>query len=209
MRLADKKFWIFDMDGTLTIPAHDFDAIRRELGLSLGKPILEQLSELAAETAEPLYRRLDEIERDIALRARPQPGAQELLTGLRDRGMTLGILTRNSRLTALETLRRCGLEEFFDERHVMSREGCALKPSGDGVKKLLELWRASPADAVMVGDYLFDIMAGREAGTTTVFIDNLGRIEFARRADCSVKSLHELLVLIDPAEQCGPRASDD
>jgi HAD superfamily hydrolase (TIGR01509 family) len=209
MRLADKKFWIFDMDGTLTIPAHDFDAIRRELGLSLGKPILEQLSELAAETAEPLYRRLDEIERDVALRARPQPGAQELLTRLRDRGMTLGILTRNSRLTALETLRRCGLEEFFDARHVMSREGCALKPSGDGVKKLLELWRASPADAVMVGDYLFDIMAGREAGTTTVFIDNLGREEYARQADRSVKSLHELLALIDPAEQCGPRASDD
>jgi phosphoglycolate phosphatase-like HAD superfamily hydrolase len=123
--------------------------------------------------------------------------------------MTLGILTRNSRLTALETLRRCGLEEFFDARHVMSREGCALKPSGDGVKKLLELWRASPADAVMVGDYLFDIMAGREAGTTTVFIDNLGREEYARQADRSVKSLHELLALIDPAEQCGPRASDD
>lgn len=209
MRLADKKFWIFDMDGTLTVPAHDFDAIRRELGLSLGRPILEQLADLAAEEARPLYARLDAIEKEIALRAEPQPGAHELLVALRERGMTLGILTRNSRVTSMETLRRCGLSEFFDAGNVMSREVCALKPSGDGVKKLLELWGASPKDAVMVGDYLFDIMAGREAGTTTVFIDNLGREEFARQADRSVKTLHELRGLLDGGDPSGsPRAPD-
>ncbi len=197
MHLTDKKFWIFDMDGTLTVPAHDFDAIRRELGLSLGKPILEQIAELPAEKAEPIYKRLDEIEREIAFRAQAQPGAGELLAALRSRRLTLGILTRNSHETALETLRRCGLAEFFDPQHLMSREKCALKPSGDGIRKLLGLWEASADDAVMVGDYLFDIMAGREAGTTTVFIDNLGRPEFAAQADRSVKNLHELHALID------------
>lgn len=197
MNLTEKKYWIFDMDGTLTIPAHDFDAIRRELGLSLGKPILEQLAELPEERANPLFERLDEIELEIAHRAEPQRGSRELLTVLRAKGVTLGILTRNSRSTALETLRICGFAEFFDPQYVMSREMCALKPSGDGIRKLLGLWDASPEESVMVGDYLFDIMAGCEAGIETVFIDNLGREEYARQADQSVRTIEELLALLD------------
>jgi len=197
MNLKDKKFWIFDMDGTLTVPAHDFDAIRRELGLSLGKPILEQLAELPEARAKALFERLDEIEVEIAQRAEPQRGSLELLARLRAKGAGLGILTRNSRATALETLRICGFSEFFDPRYLMSREMCALKPSGDGVRKLLDLWGASPDDSVMVGDYLFDIQAGREAGVETVFVDNLGREEYARQADRSVKTIEELLALLD------------
>jgi phosphoglycolate phosphatase-like HAD superfamily hydrolase len=185
------------MDGTLTVPAHDFDAIRRELGLSLGRPILEQLAELPEERANPLLERLDEIELEIARRAEPQSGSLELLARLRASGAGLGILTRNSKSTALETLRICGFAEFFDPRYLMSREMCALKPSGDGIRKLLGLWDASPEDSVMVGDYLFDIMAGREAGVETVFIDNLGREEYARQADQSVKTIEELLALLD------------
>lgn len=200
MHLALKKFWIFDMDGTLTVPAHDFDAIRRDLGLSLGRPILEQIADLPVERAEPLYQRLDAIEREIAGRAAAQPGVGELLAALRARRRTLGIVTRNSHATALDTLRACGLDAFFDPEYVMSRERCALKPSGDGVRKLLAAWGASPEEAVMVGDYVFDIMAGRDAGTATVFIDNLGRPEFAAQADTSVKDLHELVALVDHSD---------
>ena len=33
MPLSARDCWIFDMDGTLTVSAHDFEAIRLELGL--------------------------------------------------------------------------------------------------------------------------------------------------------------------------------
>ena len=33
--------WIFDLDGTLTIPDYDFPAIKRQLGLPPGRGILE------------------------------------------------------------------------------------------------------------------------------------------------------------------------
>jgi phosphoglycolate phosphatase-like HAD superfamily hydrolase len=51
----------------------------------------------------------------------------------------------------------------------------------------------------MVGDYLFDIQAGRDAGTETVFVDNLGRPEYASQADRSVKTLGELFEIIKEA----------
>ena len=38
---------IFDMDGTITVPALDFPRIKAEMGLPQERPILESLDELA------------------------------------------------------------------------------------------------------------------------------------------------------------------
>jgi HAD superfamily hydrolase (TIGR01509 family) len=195
MNLADRTYWIFDMDGTLTVPAHDFDAIREELGLPQGQPILEQLADLPEEHADELRRRLEAIELRIARHAKRQPGSRELLTALHARGTTLGILTRNSHDNALETLETCGLMEFFDPVNVVAREMCDPKPSADGIRRLLTRWNASPDEAVMVGDFLFDILAGREAGTATVYVHNLGKDDYSAHADITVRSLENLVPL--------------
>src|SRR5258706_15656526 len=68
--LARRGFWIFEMDGTLTVAVHDFDAIRAELGLEPGKPILEQLALLPEPRARELYARLDALELGLARGAR-------------------------------------------------------------------------------------------------------------------------------------------
>lgn len=184
------------MDGTLTVAAHDFDAIRATLGLAPGRPILEQLAALPAERAKPLRERLDQIELEIALRAERQPGARRLLSFLCDRGRVLGILTRNSRESALKTLATCGVAGFFDPRFVLDRDACDVKPSPEGIRRLLSMWRARAADAVMVGDFLFDLEAGREAGTATVYVDPSETFEWSRHADVSVRDLRELLDLL-------------
>jgi HAD superfamily hydrolase (TIGR01509 family) len=195
MDLVKRKHWIFDMDGTLTVAVHDFDAIRDALGLPQGRPILEQLAEMPADDAEPLRLRLDEIERELAQRAQAQAGAHELLTALKENGVELGILTRNSHDNALETFRVCGLAGFFKSECVMGRESCEVKPSADGIRKLLAVWNASPDDTVMVGDFLFDLLAGREAGTATVYVDPNGRFQYADKADVCVRDLWELAEL--------------
>jgi len=189
------------MDGTLTVAIHDFDAIRDALGLQQGRPILEQLAEMSEMEAGPLRDRLDEIERDLAGVAKPQAGARELLAVLRDRGARMGILTRNSHDNALATLSNCGLAEFFDPAFVLGRESCEVKPSADGIRMLLAAWHAAPDDAVMVGDYLFDLIAGREAGTATVYVDPNGGFEYAAKADVCVGHLDELVELITGGSQ--------
>ena len=196
MELAHRKFWIFDMDGTLTVAAHDFDSIRETLGLKPREPILEQLAGLPDDRARPLLERLDSIELEIARRAQAQSGARALLTHLGDNGASLGILTRNSHHNALETLSVCGLIEFFESRFVLGREACDPKPSPSGIQRLLREWEAEPSKAVMVGDYLFDLKSGREAGTATVYVDPSGEFKWADHADTSVRDLPELLRII-------------
>jgi phosphoglycolate phosphatase-like HAD superfamily hydrolase len=190
--ITDRQHWIFDMDGTLTVAVHDFNAIRDELGLPQGRPILEQLEEMPPERAEPLRHRLDEIEKDLVVRARPSAGAVQLLTVLDNRGAKMGVLTRNSHENALATLSVCGLADFFDPGCVLGRESCEVKPSADGIRKLLSTWRTSPGEAVMVGDYLFDLVAGREAGAATVYVDPTARFEYGERADVCVRDLTAL-----------------
>jgi HAD superfamily hydrolase (TIGR01509 family) len=197
MNLHQRSYWIFDMDGTLTVAVHDFDAIRTELGLPPGRPILETLAALPAAQADPLHRRLDEIEFQLASQATPQTGARALLAELHRRGIHLGILTRNTRRNAYETLRACGLQPYFEPEYVLGRESAPPKPNPDGIRHLLACWNASPTEAVMVGDYLFDLEAGRRAGTATVYLDVAGRGPRPQQADLTVQSLHELMRLID------------
>jgi HAD superfamily hydrolase (TIGR01509 family) len=196
MNLRERDYWIFDMDGTLTVAAHDFDAIRTTLGLPPDQPILEVLATLPTAQAEALHRRLDEIELQLAREARPQPGTRALLFGLQQRGVRLGIVTRNSRRNAYETLRACGLLDFFEAACVLGRESAAPKPAPDGINKLLAHWNAAPSQAVMVGDYLFDLVAGRRAGTATVYVDVAGHNQWAEQADLRVQNLGELLALV-------------
>ena len=45
----------------------------------------------------------------------------------------------------------------------------------------------------MVGDYLFDLEAGRAAGVRTLYVDVTGTFPFKAHADLSVTALDELL----------------
>lgn len=194
--LHQRSHWIFDMDGTLTIAQHDFVAIRRELGLPEDSPILESLAQLPDALAAPIHAQLDEIELRIAREARPQPGAIALLSTLQAQGKQIGILTRNTKSGADATLAASQLTAFFEPEHVLSRQCCAPKPSPEGIQQLLQRWQAPPEHAVMVGDYVFDLMAGRNAGTATVHLDVTGAFPWPDQADVQVSTLEALLGLI-------------
>lgn len=196
MALQNREGWIFDLDGTLTVAAHDFDAIRAELGLTPGEPILEQLSALPPAEAAVRHARLDEIEWRIAGAARPAAGALALLQVLSSGGVRLGILTRNSHRNALRTLQACGLEAFFKPCCVIGREAAAPKPDPDGVLKLLAHWSLGPERAVVVGDYRYDLIAGRAAGTATAHVDPSGEFAWSEHADVEVRGLEALRAVL-------------
>ncbi|MXX16098.1 MAG: HAD family hydrolase [Gammaproteobacteria bacterium] len=196
MPLRDCHHWIFDMDGTLTVPVHDFNDIRRQIDIPADTPILETIARMEPEAAEQASRRLHQIEMDLAAQARPQPDALEVLEYLTARGGTLGILTRNDEEIAEATLRASGLDHLFPADHVVGRMTCAPKPSPDGVRHLLEVWRVLPAKTVMVGDFLYDIEAGKRAGVRTVHFDSNGIFPWPEFSDHHVTSLRQILSLV-------------
>jgi len=194
--LVNFTHWIFDLDNTLADSAIDFNAMRQQLGLPLDQDILAAISTRPTAEATVLRRRLAEIEREYALHARPLPGAHALLTSLVERSARLGILTRNSHANALQTLVVCDLAKFFDPAHVLGRDEAAPKPDPDGIRKLLAAWGAAPATAVMVGDFRYDLEAGRRAGVTTLYYDAAGQDLWTAGADFRVQSHAELLALV-------------
>ena len=162
------------MDGTLTLAAHDFHAFKVDNHLPPDRPILEVLAEWPAEKAAVIHERLDAWEEDIARSAVAAADAVALLQHLKASGTTLGVLTRNSRRVAFLTLEAAGLSDYFEPAVVLGRDDAAPKPSPKGIERLLSHWGASPEDAVMVGDYRFDLEAGQAAGVATVLIDRFG-----------------------------------
>ncbi|MEO0455811.1 MAG: HAD family hydrolase [Cyanobacteria bacterium P01_A01_bin.114] len=195
-QLHQRNYWIFDMDGTLTVSIHDFEGIKAELGLPPNEPILESLAKVSEPRASRLHTQLEAIELEIARRSTQQSGAYELLSTLRAQGKQIGVLTRNSKPNAQATLEACNLDQFFEPDFVLSRHCCAPKPSPDGILHLLAAWQAKPNEAVMVGDYVFDLQAGRRAGTATVYIDPTGEFLWQDHADESITCLTDVVKLL-------------
>lgn len=193
--LSDKKNWIFDMDGTLTVPMHDFVAMRKVLGCPLDQDILSFIDSQEKDKREEILRRLEEIEYDIALKGEALPGCVEFLELLLKNGCKLGVVTRNTILNTKATLKSAGLLKYFEKEAIKTRECAVPKPEPDALHQLLDLWRGSADKSVMVGDYKHDINAGVAAGMTTVFFDSHGLNEWNGLADITVSSWKELQVL--------------
>jgi len=208
---------IFDMDGTLTEPLLDFDAIRAEIGLRPGLPILEQL----AAGDEALRARGEEImrrhERDAMAHATLADGCVELLACLQAARVPCAILTRNVREVVESFVRKFDLGASFahdgrvpgavshDESAPLilaayTREDGPPKPAPDGVLHLCRAFGVAPAETLVVGDFTFDIVAGRAAGCRTALVtaEPIDDAEAWGSPDMIVRSLRQLIPLWDP-----------
>lgn len=171
MSLAGAQHWVFDMDGTLTLAVHDFEAIKRALDIPLAEDILGYLAALPEAVAAAKHAWLLEHERELALASQPAPGAIELVRALHGRGCRLGILTRNAHELALLTLRAIGLDDCFAVADVIGRDEAPPKPDPGGLLHFARAWQVAPAELVMVGDYRFDLECARAAGARSVLVN--------------------------------------
>lgn len=189
------KAVIFDLDGTITEPFFDFDAIRREIGLAEESgPILEQMENMP----QPMRRRAEKIlfrheQRAIAC-SRLNPGARETIERLSAASIRIGVLTRNTRKNALAVAAKHGLSFHA----VCGREDGPVKPDAYGVLRLCDQLGVSPGQTVVVGDFLFDLLSARRAGAVAVLLTNTPKsLEFASEADFTVEKIDQILQIID------------
>ena len=189
------KAVIFDLDGTITQPYFDFDVIREEIGLPRDSgPILESMESMSAQERRRAEEILHDHEEKAVTASKLNTGARETLSKLREAGIYIGILTRNKRTNALAIERKHNLK--FDA--VIGREDGPVKPDAFGVLALCRQFGIQPTEALLVGDYLFDLICAKTAGAIAVLLANHDRAaEFAEHADFCIPNIDGIIDIIE------------
>ena len=188
------KAVIFDLDGTLTQPFFDFDAIREEMGLSRDAgPVLEVMNSMTDQQRRNAEAILYEHEHRAVVQSTLNPGARETLDWLRQSGICIGVLTRNRKENAEAVADKHNLK--FDG--IVGRDDGPVKPDSFGVLHLCRQFGVNPQQTMVVGDYLFDILCAKTAGAVAVLLKNQDQAEeFARQADFSIERVDQILHII-------------
>ncbi|MBN2314017.1 MAG: HAD family hydrolase [Sedimentisphaerales bacterium] len=189
------KAVIFDLDGTITQPYFDFDDIREEIGLARDSgPILESMETMSPHDRQRAEEILHFHEEQAVTESKLNPGARHTLSKLRDAGIHIGILTRNKRTNAFAIARKHNLK--FDA--VIGREDGPVKPDAFGVLELCRQFGVKPAETLLLGDYLFDLLCAKAAGAVAVLLTNHDRAgEFVEHADFCIPNIRGILDIIE------------
>lgn len=180
---------IFDLDGTLIDSQLDFDQMRCDMEFAPGQLILETLEALPEGERKNRCREvLRRHEHAGAVSATLMPGALELLSELDRRRLPQAILTRNSREMTDLALQR--LQLVFSQ--VLTREDALPKPDPEGLHIVCRNWQIDPGEAVFVGDFHFDLIAGRRAGMATILYAPGDPPVYAHEADFVVTHLSQI-----------------
>ncbi len=196
---------LFDFDGTLTRPgALDFPVIKKELGCPVDQPILEYLDAQPSSRRTELMKILKKKENIAAEDSLPNKGSERCLSMLKNKGMALGILTRNSLSSVEKAIQKFESIKVDDFAVIITRDFSMPKPNPDGVFEAASRMGLLPAELLVVGDFRFDVMAGKRAGATTVLLTNDGRSVMAPgdpEPEYTISDLEELLDIIGSVEK--------
>jgi len=130
------------------------------------------------------------------------PGVAAALEILRARGLKLACVTNKPAQFTLPLLETLGLRRCFDAI-VSGGDAREVKPHPAPVLRACELLGVAPADALVIGDSVNDLLAARAAGCAIVLVEtgyNEGQPVSALQADAIVAALPDAALLIDDAD---------
>lgn len=179
-----KTTLLFDLDGTLINTneliiasfLHTLDKYRpnqytRETVLPfIGPPLQDTFQGIDAVNWEEMveeYRSHNLTNHDSLIT--DYPGVYEGIKQLHEQGYKLAIVTTKKNQTAHRGLKLKGLDAFFDV--VIGLDDVTrAKPDPEPIRKALDALNSTAEEAIMVGDNSHDILAGKNAGVTSVAV---------------------------------------
>jgi len=218
-KLKNIKAIIFDFDGTLAVLNIDFSLMRerifdlmRRYGVDeeriREKYLLEVIDEVyqiiwgknlsGAETFfQESHRILHEVEMKAAEEGRLIPGTKATLKRLRRKGIKVGIITRNCEDAVRKVFPSVNdYCDVFVSRNSVKR----VKPHPDHLTYVMKKLKISQEEAVMVGDHMIDVQAGRRVGMKTIGVltGRTKKEEFEKAgADCILRDASEVIGLLE------------
>jgi len=183
---------IFDMDGTITAPSLDFAGIKAEAGIG-DVDMLDYLRSVTGAEYERIDALLTRFEEGGVAHAKLNRGARPLLSALAKRKIPTALLTRNSRRSVDAICRKLNLK--FDV--TVTREDGPHKPSPEPIWRIAKRWKAKPSELLMVGDYRWDVLCAKSAGTPcAVLLNGSGVPDWARDADYVIERLADVIRIV-------------
>ena len=194
------KAVLFDFDGTLTEPgALNFSAIRSTLGCPEGKSILEFIDGISDETEhDAAVSTLLRFEMEGAVKSVPHTDATFIIRYLKENGFRVGIISRNGLKPIQKALEKFKPITISDFDIIISRDDpIEPKPSGQGIIFAANKLSVKPEEILMVGDYLYDIQAGINAGSRTALLIHPDKtISFEVQSDYVIFRLSEIEAIL-------------
>jgi phosphoglycolate phosphatase-like HAD superfamily hydrolase len=183
---------VFDFDGTLTAPGGiDFLAMRAAVGCPPDGTLLEFIAELPDVERVRANRRMVELGLEFAQASRPNIAAEDLVCELRKLGLPMAIVSRNCRAAVRAAFPNFSRISPADFAMIIGRDdGFPPKPSPAALLHIADRLDLRADQLWMIGDYCFDLDAGRAAGARTVYLTNGETPRWT--ADFVIESLREL-----------------
>lgn len=180
--------YLFDADGTLldtteliyrsflnTCRIHgDFIIERETVYQDIGIPLITQLKKHLGKRTDEEYEEILETHRSYQKEIFQETltlytGIKEGLQSLKERGAKLGIVSSRTRESLDRYLKHTEIFDFFPV--ISTPEVTANhKPHPEPVLWALEKLDSSPDETLFIGDAIFDIQSGRDAGVDTALV---------------------------------------
>ena len=199
---------IFDLDGTLidtenavlktwklTLKEYHYLYSLDELGCVLGITTKNALDLLHVTVGADFEQNWMKNYEKFAAEADFFPGTREMLSALKSRGFSLGVVTSRCRKEYHDYFGAFHLEELFG-RIVCADETAKHKPDPDPVYKYAELEKADLSSCIYIGDMPTDMECAKKAGIAAglVLWNHSGIL--CREADFLFRTPDELLELL-------------
>lgn len=173
---------LFDLDGTLLDTEKGIHASYRHVFEKRGKEFTKEMEiEVLGPSLNNIFKKYfpNEKPEDLAEEYRihnkeifkevnsPMKNAEEVLKTLKAQGYTVGVVSTKLHTTVLNNLKIYDLDQYIDA--IVGHEDVKeIKPSPEGINKILKDHRWYRDELIYVGDTSSDIMAGKNAGAYTI-----------------------------------------
>jgi len=217
--LRDLKATIFDFDGTLATLNIDFSSMRERIfdlmkhygireemirehyALEVIDEVYQTLYKKNSYSAEAFYQEAHQILHEVEMRAAEKgnliQGTKSTLESLRAKSIKVGIITRNCE----DAVRKVFPDiNHFCDVFVPRNSIRKVKPHPDHLTHVLNSLKISGEDAVMIGDHIIDIQAGKKVGMKTIGVltGRTKREEFEMAgADYILREASEVCTLLE------------
>jgi pyrophosphatase PpaX len=205
---------LFDLDGTLVntnqLIIESFKHVfktelniypgEEEIVQYFGEPLSQTLARYDEKNTMKLYNtyiQYNEKNHDDIVFA--MDGAREVILGLKEKNIKVGVVSSKRRVMVDKGLKVCGLNGLMDV--IITPEDTEKhKPDGEPLIKACSILGIDPTNALMVGDSQFDILCGKNAISktclvkyTAVPIENILKY----KPDFLIEKLTDLLNIVD------------